>query len=621
MAENFKEMLEEQKKTNQLLVKMNEDPSLASSIKQNLGEILNASRLANRDEEYQKKEGVTEVDEEVEKVEKAIGDLHDDTVESFNALQSVISDGQIPASSLEEGKKDEKGFLKTQFGTLGGIFKGFGKRLDKFDKFFGAGGSIFGGGIGKKLLTFGALIGALSLLSEDKLLKFATLMDKTVLPFLKIVATKVTSFVGPRIKKLMDDTIAAADGEKSAYEVITDPTNVTTVLGAVALYYSRTIAAFALSTAFTMFKPSGMKGFAKVTTDTLGRMFYGKGGAAAFGKMSTVAKFARAGGILAIVAGLYGAVSNSFGAEAERRRKELELSRGDQAVGGFFGQIVGGINEMIGMFIGLFDEDLGKKFQNEMGVDATTQAAEMFTKTVREFLTDFFDFIFGGVRKLFFGKNADENAEALEREIIERRERQEDIKRAEEKFLKNFGRLNKDSSRYKAASEDFEVAQKERQRRLDIVEGNIRAIGSELQNQGIEADNINLLPIFQNRKFSLTKDEIGLFKFSGVEVPFKEKFLGGGVKKGSIALIGEGPGGRGGELVYSGSDAMVMNQSRTDQLLTMALEKGLSGGDGESGSPTIITDNSIRSNTSNMISSPSMITSNDSLMNSITNSV
>ena len=104
MAENFKEMLEEQKKTNQLLVKMNEDPSLASSIKQNLGEILNASRLANRDEEYQKKEGVTEVDEEVEKVEKAIGDLHDDTVESFNALQSVISDGQIPASSLEEGK-------------------------------------------------------------------------------------------------------------------------------------------------------------------------------------------------------------------------------------------------------------------------------------------------------------------------------------------------------------------------------------------------------------------------------------------------------------------------------------------------------------------------------------
>ena len=99
-----------------------------------------------------------------------------------------------------------------------------------------------------------------------------------------------------------------------------------------------------------------------------------------------------------------------------------------------------------------------------------------------------------------------------------------------------------------------------------------------------------------------------------------ERYHGGGLKQGSLALIGEGAHGRGGELVYTGSDAMVMNQSRTDALLSMALEKGLSGG-GESSSPTIITDNSIRSNTSNMISSPSMITSNDSLMNSITNSV
>ena len=100
-----------------------------------------------------------------------------------------------------------------------------------------------------------------------------------------------------------------------------------------------------------------------------------------------------------------------------------------------------------------------------------------------------------------------------------------------------------------------------------------------------------------------------------------ERYHGGGLKQGSLALIGEGAGGRGGELVYTGNDAMVMNQSRTDQLLTMALEKGLSGG-GSNNAPTVITtDNSIRSNTSNMISSPSMITSNDSLMNSITNSV
>ena len=101
----------------------------------------------------------------------------------------------------------------------------------------------------------------------------------------------------------------------------------------------------------------------------------------------------------------------------------------------------------------------------------------------------------------------------------------------------------------------------------------------------------------------------------------EKMYHGGGLQQGALALIGESASGRGGELVYSGSDAMVLNQERTDKLLTMALEKGLSGGGGNNAPTVITTDNSVRSNTSNMISSPSMITSNDSLMNSITNSV
>ena len=101
----------------------------------------------------------------------------------------------------------------------------------------------------------------------------------------------------------------------------------------------------------------------------------------------------------------------------------------------------------------------------------------------------------------------------------------------------------------------------------------------------------------------------------------KQFYRGGGARAGTIAQIGEGPGGRGGELVYLGSDAMVMNQSRTDQLLTMALEKGLSGG-GDGGAPIVVTtDNSVRSNTSNMISSPPIVTSNDSFTNAIASSV
>ena len=63
MATEFEQLLAEQKKTNGLLALANKDPSLPSSIKQNLGEILNASRLAGQSEKFQKQEGITEVDE------------------------------------------------------------------------------------------------------------------------------------------------------------------------------------------------------------------------------------------------------------------------------------------------------------------------------------------------------------------------------------------------------------------------------------------------------------------------------------------------------------------------------------------------------------------------------
>ena len=57
MADNFKELLDEQRKTNQLLLQSMEDPSLTSSIKQNLGEILNASRLQKDDQNFTEKTG------------------------------------------------------------------------------------------------------------------------------------------------------------------------------------------------------------------------------------------------------------------------------------------------------------------------------------------------------------------------------------------------------------------------------------------------------------------------------------------------------------------------------------------------------------------------------------
>ena len=51
-------VINELQKTNQLLELGNRDPNLASSIRQNLGEILNASRLQRDDQKYTEKKGI-----------------------------------------------------------------------------------------------------------------------------------------------------------------------------------------------------------------------------------------------------------------------------------------------------------------------------------------------------------------------------------------------------------------------------------------------------------------------------------------------------------------------------------------------------------------------------------
>ena len=68
MAEvGFQQLLDEQRKSNKLLEDLKQDPSLGSSIKQNLGEILNDMRLAKQQETFDKEEGITQVDEKVDK--------------------------------------------------------------------------------------------------------------------------------------------------------------------------------------------------------------------------------------------------------------------------------------------------------------------------------------------------------------------------------------------------------------------------------------------------------------------------------------------------------------------------------------------------------------------------
>ena len=68
-SEEFKQLLQEQKLTNKLLVEKAaadaKPPSLVRSIRDSLGEIIDNRRLAKQEEEFQKKEGIVKVDENV----------------------------------------------------------------------------------------------------------------------------------------------------------------------------------------------------------------------------------------------------------------------------------------------------------------------------------------------------------------------------------------------------------------------------------------------------------------------------------------------------------------------------------------------------------------------------
>ena len=67
-SEDFQKLIKEQQTTNVLLAQGNQDPSLPSSIRQNLGEILNARSLATRSEKFATQQGTTQVDEKVDEL-------------------------------------------------------------------------------------------------------------------------------------------------------------------------------------------------------------------------------------------------------------------------------------------------------------------------------------------------------------------------------------------------------------------------------------------------------------------------------------------------------------------------------------------------------------------------
>ena len=164
--------------------------------------------------------------------------------------------------------------------------------------------------------------------------------------------------------------------------------------------------------------------------------------------------------------------------------------------------------------------------------------------------------------------------------------------------------------------EEFEIEQNQRltdtKKRLKDAEEFMKAGGA------VDAKTLfDLKEEIKEAQFQLKR--IKQFKEGRFE-EFKPMYSGGPVKKGGLFLIGEGPGGRGGELVYANQNAMVLNQSRTDQMLNAALERGLSGGGGGGGVTVVAPDNSMVQNSSTTVVTGRAISTPNSLLSSIANS-
>ena len=595
-SEEFKQLLEEQKKTNGLLAIANKDPSLSSSVKQNLGEIINASRLASQSEKFQEKEGITQTDDEQRKTTETIAksaalQLEFANGNNFqlvriqeglailgtqlnrmlknmninrvvNRLKEFSPDPKKMLTSAQAEEADEKNQknVKNQIASLNTIAKN--TKPSVLGKFFGDIFKRLGSdavGVGKRLFQLAGLFGLYKILTDKNLMQVAETLDATVLPKLKTlygilenVGKQIGGFIGKQL-----DVIGDPD---STSEEVAFAKGALLVSGLLALY-SKSIGTFVVKKTFT-----GLLALSKLTP----LKFFGPIGLAA--------------------AALLGAYFVKD--EAIKRAKELIDEEGQGGpmqkarvyTASFLGEMLNGTNDFLAGLVGIFNEEKAEKMRKVDFVPIVNDGIKSFMQIFKDMFSDFMQIFKGSTRK-----DVQYDIDKYSKQVDTIEKRLADVYERAEKSGMNVKRDPTFRPLVNSLTDAY--------RQLDKAEQKMK----ELDATG--------------------KEKIGGLQIKVAPGMIRGMNRGGIVPSGNLALIGEGPGGRGGELVYSGSDAMVLNQSRTDALLTMALQKGLSGGGGNEAPVVVSTDNSVRSNTSNMMASAPIVTSNDTFTNAIASSV
>ena len=181
------EAIVELKKGNQLREIGNRDPNLPSSIKQNLGEILNASRLAGQSEKFQEQTGITKTDDAVENLEKS----NQSVLSKILDVVTNIAMGQ-PTQSQQQSQA-KRGLA--QANKLDKLFSNVLNLKVDLKKFTGAAKDFFTKGITGKATLVGLLTGFIFLLDSPVFPKLLGLIDdfvKVVLKVNKFLKTYIT---------------------------------------------------------------------------------------------------------------------------------------------------------------------------------------------------------------------------------------------------------------------------------------------------------------------------------------------------------------------------------------------------------------------------------------------
>ena len=593
-SQDFQRLLEEQQRTNQLLVEGNKDPSLPSSIKQNLGEILNASRLAGQNEKFQKREGITEVDEAARDTVEGVLDnnsiaikgqendavIADQTITQIVLLREGVSilgtqlnrmlkdmninrvvnrleeitpnkDDIITASQQAEIDKKRRAAalkeLETNKNTEENTEKTVSilERLSKLDK-----KDRFG-----SLLTLLGLFGLFKVLTSPKILGIAQFLDEKVTPRLGELFTRLESIGSSFLDFLarQADTLLSPDATQQQKLLAGGALLATTILG----IYSKSITKFALKKSLPV-----LLGFAKL-------------GLAAF--FSPIGLFAAA------VLGAYFVKD-----EAIKRAKQIIEEEGAQDdamakmriyTSTFLGEMTGGINNFLADVMAMFNEERAEEMRK---VDYSIVINESL-KGIGQFIADIFD----NIRQFFVGSTDEDIKKDIEKqkEIVKKKQdRMDKILAGKDDVIPFAPGTLPFERRVRSLEKSLE--------RLDELEGELKMLDDAGGGK-------------------LVRDLFG----GGTRVV--KNFSGGFNPAGTLALVGEGLGGKGGELVYMGGDAMVLNQQRTDAMLTAALQKGLSSGGGDGGDVITQIDGRVNNSSSILSVNNNRVTNPNSTLNAI----